>query len=387
MGIDPTQWPLDVNVDYTRQMVERNPIEPDGKFTVYGDFCWGGEKDRAEVYFISAGTQPPATIGGTDIEAAKRTQQQLIASGLRGQASQSSDRDVVFTAPDKDTFLSGSGSSGTARFIVYDNKAKRASGVTATSILTMRAQPKSLPLLLIIGIAFGAVVVTLLLVIAFRGGKKRPTSPAPAPMVAGGAPYAPSGGYGPGTGVPPYAPAPYGGAGYGASPYGAPAPAAPNPAPPFGAPGPFASPAPAASPAAAGGDFMYGAPPGGAAAYGMTMAQPAPGSPAPDPYGGGAPAGSRAVLSGPGGTYSVTPGVEMKVGRDAAKCHIALAEPRVSGVHATLKMEGGQLYVRDENSNNGTFVDGHRLAPNMWTVAPAGGVLRFGPAEFSVRVE
>jgi pSer/pThr/pTyr-binding forkhead associated (FHA) protein len=56
-------------------------------------------------------------------------------------------------------------------------------------------------------------------------------------------------------------------------------------------------------------------------------------------------------------------------------------------VHATLKMEGGQLYVRDEQSNNGTFVDGHRLAPNVWTIAPSGGVLRFGPIEFNVRLE
>jgi hypothetical protein len=373
LGIDPTAWPLDINVDYSKQNAERNPIEPGGKFTVYGDFCWGGEKGRAEVYFISAGTQPPATLQGTDIEAAKRTQQQLIASGLRGQAVQSSDRDVVFEAPDKDNILSGSGSSAIARLVVYDNKAKRASGVTATSILSLHAQPKSLPLPLIVGGGFGVVVIVLLLVIAFRGGKRRPGTPAPAPVVAGGAPYAPAGGA-------PYNPAPYGGGGaYGASPYGgAPAPAPPAPAPPFGAPGPFASPgaAPAQNP-----EFMYGAP---AAPYGMTALQQAA---APNPYGQAPAGGSKAVLSGAAGTYSVSPGLEMKIGRDAAKCHIALTEPRVSGVHATLKMEGGQLYVRDENSNNGSFVDGHRLAPNVWTVAPAGGVLRFGPTEFSVRIE
>jgi hypothetical protein len=379
LGIDPTAWPLDVNVDYTKQNADRNPIEPGGKFTVYGDFCWGGDKGRAEVYFISAGTQPPATLQGTDIEAAKRTQQQLIASGLRGQALQSSDRDVVFEAPDKDNILSGSGSSTITRFVVYDNKAKRASGVTAASILTTRAQPKSLPLLLIVGVLFGLVVVTLLLVIAFRGGKRRPTGPAPAPVVAGGSPYAPAGGA-------PYSPAPYGAGAYGGSPYGgAPAPMGAAPAaaaaPPFGAPGPFASPAapPAAPPSP---DFMYGAPAG---QYGMTMAQPAQGAPAGNAY--GQPAGSRAVLSGVAGTYGVAPGVEMKVGRDAAKCHISLSEPRISGVHATVKMENGQLYVRDEQSNNGSFVDGHRLAPNVWTVAPAGGVLKFGPVEFNVRIE
>ena len=92
-------------------------------------------------------------------------------------------------------------------------------------------------------------------------------------------------------------------------------------------------------------------------------------------------------LSSAAGTYTVMPGVEMHVGRDSARCEIALSEPRISGVHATLKMEGGQLYVRDEQSNNGTFVDGHRLSPNVWTIAPVGGSLKFGPVEFSIRLE
>jgi pSer/pThr/pTyr-binding forkhead associated (FHA) protein len=92
-------------------------------------------------------------------------------------------------------------------------------------------------------------------------------------------------------------------------------------------------------------------------------------------------------LSGAAGTYTVMPGVEMHVGRDSARCEIALTEPRISGVHATLKMEGGQLYVRDEQSNNGTFVDGHRLSPNVWTIAAVGGSLKFGPVEFSIRLE
>jgi len=366
MGIDPTQWPLDINIDYSQKMADRDPVEPAGKFTVYGDFCWGGEKDRAEVYFIAAGTQPPASTAGTDLEGAKRAQQQMIANGMRGKAVQSSDTDVQFEAPDSDKLLSGSGGSTIARLVVYDNKAHRTSGVTASTVLTLHAREKSLPLLLIIGGAFGAVIIILLILIVFRGGKKRPGTPAPAPVVAGGAPYAP---------------APYGGA----APYGA-APYAPAAAPAFGTPGPFAS--PAAPPAAPGQQgFVYGAPQ--PAGYGATVAQPAaqaPGGPygqAPAPPGGG----SRAVLSGASGTYSVMPGVEMSVGRDMAKCHIALTEPRISGVHATLKVDGGQLYVRDEQSNNGTFVDGHRLAPHVWTVAPAGGSLKFGPVEFSIRLE
>jgi hypothetical protein len=367
MGIDPTAWPLGIDVDYTQKMAVRDPIEPGGKFTVYGDFCWGGEKDRAEVYFIPAGTQPPATIAGTDIEAAKRTQQQLIASGMRGKALQSSDRDIVFEAPDQEKILSGSGDAATVRVVLVDNKAHRMSGVTATTVLSLKAKEKSLPVLYIVGGALALVIVALLVVIMLRSGKKRPGGPAPAPVVAGGAPYAPMphggpmggapGGYG---GSPAYSPAGHGGA-----------------VPAFGAPGPFASP-----PAAAGGEGMYGAPK--AAPYGATVAVQQPGPPEPYRAPGG---GSRAVLNGAAGTYAVSPNIEMSVGRDPAKCHVTLTEPRVSSVHATLKFDGGQLYVRDENSNNGTFVDGHRLAPGAWTVAPTGSALRFGPVEFAIRLE
>ena len=372
MGIDPTAWPLGIDVDYTQKMAARDPVEPGGKFTVYGDFCWGGDKDRAEVYFIPAGMQPPATIAGTDVEAAKRTQQQLIASGMRGKALQSSDRDIVFEAPDQEKVLSGSGDAATARVVVVDNKAHRMSGVTATTILTLKAKEKSIPVLFIVGGAFGLVVIALLVVIMLRSGKKRPAGPAPAPVVAGGAPYAPApyGGAPAGAGYSPYGGAP------GVSPY---APAAGHAVPAFGAPGPFASPAAAAGPPA---DGMHGAPK--AAPYGATVAVQQPGPPEPyRPPGGGV----RAVLNGTAGTYAVSPNIEMSVGRDAAKCHITLTEPRISGVHATLKLDGGQLYVRDENSNNGTFVDGHRLAPGVWTVAPAGTALRFGPVEFGIRIE
>jgi pSer/pThr/pTyr-binding forkhead associated (FHA) protein len=75
------------------------------------------------------------------------------------------------------------------------------------------------------------------------------------------------------------------------------------------------------------------------------------------------------------------------VGRDPAQCPIYLSEPRVSGVHATLKFDGSQLLVRDETSNNGTWVLGSRIAPGVWTPVSPGGPLRFGPVEFSVQLE
>lgn len=372
MGIDPSQWPLDVNVQYTKDRTKA--VEPGGDVKIFGNFCWGGEKDRAEIYFVPAGTNPPADLGGGDLAAAQRVQQQLIASGMRGKAVQSSDSDVEFTAPDDEKILSGTGDNQVVRFVVYDNRAHRASGVTASTILTLKGSPKTVNWLLVVSGAFGLVVLALLAVIALRGtgGKKRgvPTPP-PAPVVAGGpqpvVAHAP----------PPAAP---GG-------YAAPQPgyaAAPQPA--YGAaPGAgYAAAPPAPSP-----EFLYGGQP---PQYGITGGQPAHGAPPPDPYGGygAAPAAavaSRATLAGAAGVYSVAAGFETRVGRDAGQCQIVLNEPRVSSLHATVKVENGQLWVRDERSNNGTWVDGNRLAPGAWTPVVAGTVLRFGPLEFNVRLE
>ena len=75
------------------------------------------------------------------------------------------------------------------------------------------------------------------------------------------------------------------------------------------------------------------------------------------------------------------------MGRDPVLCPVTLAEPRVSGVHSTLKFEAAQLWVRDETSNNGTFVENNRIAPGTWMPVAQGMQLRFGPVEFRVRYE
>jgi pSer/pThr/pTyr-binding forkhead associated (FHA) protein len=77
----------------------------------------------------------------------------------------------------------------------------------------------------------------------------------------------------------------------------------------------------------------------------------------------------------------------MRAGRDGAQCGILLSEPRVSGVHATVKLENGALMVRDENSNNGTTVNGARVQGGVWSPVPHGSIVRFGPVEFSARLE
>src|SRR5690606_37887582 len=47
LGIDPTTWPLDVDVAQTQASVG-DGVYPGGQFKVFGDFCWGGDRSRAE---------------------------------------------------------------------------------------------------------------------------------------------------------------------------------------------------------------------------------------------------------------------------------------------------------------------------------------------------
>ncbi len=113
--------------------------------------------------------------------------------------------------------------------------------------------------------------------------------------------------------------------------------------------------------------------------YPLTGAQESKLQPPPNPYG---PPSVR--LEGQAGRFTVRIGAEIKVGRDPSQCPITLFEARVSGVHATVKYENGDLWVRDEQSNNGTFVDGTRVPAGYWTKAPVGSVVKFGPVELAV---
>ena len=119
-----------------------------------------------------------------------------------------------------------------------------------------------------------------------------------------------------------------------------------------------------------------------AGAFPLTGAMASPLEPPPNPYGA-----TGASILGASGQFAIKAGVDIHVGRDPAQCPITLVEPRVSGVHATLRFENGVLMVRDEGSNNGTYVNGLRIPANVFTPVSSGGQLRFGPVEFSVRLE
>jgi hypothetical protein len=291
IGIDPSSWPLDVDDAQTKAQIG-DGVHPGGRFKVFGDFCWGGDKSRAEVYFLPAGSAPPADLKTTDLESARRAQKQLIAQGMRGTALEAADAFVEFEAPDSDKLIHGSGPRAVARLVIVDNRAARTSGATADTILELKATTAPFPLVWALGGLFGLTIVALLVVVVLRGGGRK-----------------------------------------------APTRAQPN------------------------------APSPGAAAAARR------------------PAASQATLQGSAGVFTVAAGGEVRAGRDDSKCVVLLNDPGVSGVHATLKVEGGQLWIRDERSNNGTFVDDSRIPAGTWTSLGAGSQLRFGPVGFSIRLD
>ena len=453
IGVDPTSWPLDINIAQTKAEADANPVHPGGTFRVYGDFCWGGEKNRAEAYFVPAGTNPNQNVNRNDPEIAKKAMQNLIQQDMRGGAVESADQFVVLNVPDQDKILEGTGDNTVARVVIYDNKAKRASGVTAESVLSLKATKKPLNLPIILGAAGIVVVILLLVIVLLRGGGggkgKRSNNPPPAPIVAGGGggyQQPPGGGgYGasalredpasaafapnPAAFTPAPAPA-YVAPAYVAPVYVAPAYVAPVPVPPAppppdpgGGAHPLASaggapvfqvrcpacqmltmaspgqpsicfscgqPLPSGLPPAVAGSEAQPAPVahaaaapalGEPAAFPLTGAMASPLEPPPNPYGA-----SGASIIGASGQFAIRAGVDVRVGRDPAQCPITLSEPRISGVHATLKFENGTLLVRDEGSNNGTYVNGSRIAAGAFTPVASGAQLRFGPVEFSVRL-
>jgi class 3 adenylate cyclase len=84
-----------------------------------------------------------------------------------------------------------------------------------------------------------------------------------------------------------------------------------------------------------------------------------------------------------GGTVFFLPDVPTVLGR-SPECHVQIADPWISSMHAMFERRGAELWVVDLDSRNGTFVDDERVheAP----VAP-GSRLRFGKTNAEVRAQ
>lgn len=83
---------------------------------------------------------------------------------------------------------------------------------------------------------------------------------------------------------------------------------------------------------------------------------------------------SLRFLSGPirGGAMRLdkipgfTPHVPLRIGRDPSWAILRLKDPRVSGQHCEIDFSDRRPRVRDLGSQNGTFVDGKRIASQSW---------------------
>jgi hypothetical protein len=72
---------------------------------IFGNFCWGGNAQRAEVYMVPKNQAAPGTLQGGSIEDAKRAQQTLIQAGMHGKATTAGDSVVEFELPKTEKFL------------------------------------------------------------------------------------------------------------------------------------------------------------------------------------------------------------------------------------------------------------------------------------------
>jgi pSer/pThr/pTyr-binding forkhead associated (FHA) protein len=85
-------------------------------------------------------------------------------------------------------------------------------------------------------------------------------------------------------------------------------------------------------------------------------------------------------LSFPTGNVEVPAGTTLLLGRDPAESLVAAAfadYENVSRRHATVMVDdGGHASIRDENSTNGTFVNGDRVLPGIAVRLADGDIVR-----------
>jgi ABC-type multidrug transport system ATPase subunit/pSer/pThr/pTyr-binding forkhead associated (FHA) protein len=80
------------------------------------------------------------------------------------------------------------------------------------------------------------------------------------------------------------------------------------------------------------------------------------------------------------------PAGQIIVGRDAARASLVIANPAVSGHHATVAIGADRITVTDHGSTSGTWVGGQRIPPEQPVPLDPNGVVAFGPVHVPVAV-
>ncbi len=172
VGFDPAAWPLNVDGELTRKKAkEQGGIHPGGSVTVLGNFCWGSDTSRPEIYFIPPGEPLPKDT--KDPNAAREIQKRLISLDMRGKTLQANSSFAEFKVPESSQILHGDGERRSVRVVVVDSKLKRTSGLLEATVLTLKGQELPLPMMPIVAAASGAVVLLLVVGLLLRRGSRK----------------------------------------------------------------------------------------------------------------------------------------------------------------------------------------------------------------------
>lgn len=192
LGFDPSEWPLDVDAEMTRNKASASEgVHPGGTLRVYGNFCWGGDLTRPEVYYLPPGETLPKDLSQESPDAARQVQKRLIGLDMRGTALAANDSFAEFAIPDSDGLLHGEGEAGVIRLVVVDRVLKRTSGLSEATVLQVKARPHPLPLVPL-AIGGGAALLGLIGLGIFlkKSNEERTRSSTPPGARVDGSPYA-----------------------------------------------------------------------------------------------------------------------------------------------------------------------------------------------------
>lgn len=141
LGFDPRNWPLDIDEAMTtREVNQAGGVFPGGTFKVFGNFCWGGDTSRPEVYFLPPGETLPKSVSESGSNSAEEIKRRLISLDMRGTAIAANESFAEFLVPESKRLLHGSGERQVARLVIVDRVARRSSGLTDGTVLELRAR-------------------------------------------------------------------------------------------------------------------------------------------------------------------------------------------------------------------------------------------------------
>jgi hypothetical protein len=166
IGIDPTKWPLDVDVELTKRYAQqKGGVFPGGTVRIFGNFCWAGDRTRPEVYFLPPGEKLPQELGSNP-DAARDVQKRLASLDMRGPVREADGSFVEFGVPESDQLLHGEGKNSVVRLVLADGLLRRTSGLTEATVLQLMGTKPPVPLYYygLMGLG-GALAVALVLVV------------------------------------------------------------------------------------------------------------------------------------------------------------------------------------------------------------------------------